>query len=64
MTRMSFLKINGKSSSSSPAKINSIWAVFKDTVIRCRNPFILYLVAMVIFGPIGFLMEYPNAVNR
>ena len=64
MTRTSFLKINGKSSSSSPAKINSIWAVFKDTVIRCRNPFILYLVAMVIFGPIGFLMEYPNAVNR
>lgn len=64
MTRTSFLKINGKSSSSSPAKINSIWAVFKDTVIRCRNPFILYLVAMVIFGPIGFLMEYPNTVNR
>ena len=64
MTRTSFLKINGKDSSSSPAKINSIWAVFKDTVIRCRNPFILYLVAMVIFGPIGFLMEYPNTVNR
>ena len=64
MTRTSFLKINGKGSSSSPAKINSAWGVFKDTVIRCRNPFILYLVAMVIFGPIGFLMEYPNAVNR
>lgn len=64
MTRTSFLKINGKDSASSPAKINSAWGVFKDTVIRCRNPFILYLVAMVIFGPIGLLMEYPNLPGR
>ena len=61
MTRTSFLKIDGKRSSPSATKINSAYAVFKDTVIRCRNPFILYLVAMVIFGPIGFLMEYGDA---
>lgn len=64
MTRTSFLKINGKGSSSSPAKINSAWAVFKDTVIRCRNPFILYLVAMIIFGPVGFLLEYGDFFRR
>ncbi len=61
MTRTSFLKIDGKRSSPSATKINSAYAVFKDTVIRCRNPFVLYLVAMVIFGPIGFLMEYGDA---
>ena len=64
MTRTSFLKINGKGSASNPAKINSAWAVFKDTVIRCRNPFILYLVAMIIFGPVGFLMEYSDLPRR
>lgn len=64
MTRTSFLKINGKGSASNPAKINSAWAVFKDTVIRCRNPFILYLVAMIIFGPVGFLLEYGDFFRR
>ncbi len=64
MTRTSFLKMSGKDSSSRPATINSAWAVFKDTVIRCRNPFILYLVAMIIFGPIGLIMEYPNLQGR
>ncbi len=64
MTRTSFLKINGKGGASGSAKVNSAWAVFKDTVIRCRNPFILYLAAMVIFGPVGLLMEYPNIIDR
>ena len=41
---------------SKTARLNSIGAVFLDTMSRYRNPLILYLVAMVIFGPVSLLI--------
>lgn len=40
-----------------PTKLNSAFSVFVSTVSRCRNPLILYFVAMFIFGPVSLLMS-------
>lgn len=39
------------------ARLNSVGAVFLDTMSRYRNPLILYFIAMVIFGPVSLLMS-------
>ena len=40
--------------------INSTGAVFRDTVSRCRTPFILYIIAMAVFGPLAALIDYAS----
>ena len=39
------------------ARLNSVGAVFWDTMSRYRNPLILYIIAMIIFGPVSLLMS-------
>lgn len=39
------------------ARLNSVGAVFLDTMSRYRNPLILYIIAMIIFGPVSLLMS-------
>lgn len=42
---------------SKTARLNSVGAVFWDTMSRYRNPLILYIIAMIIFGPVSLLMS-------
>lgn len=46
-----------------PKGVNRLGAVFCDTVRRYRTPYILYWIAMVIFGPLAAIIDYVTTVG-
>ena len=46
-----------------PKGVNRLGAVFCDTVRRYRTPYILYWIAMVIFGPLAAIIDYVTEVG-
>ena len=47
-----------------PRGVNRLGAVFSDTVRRYRTPYILYWIAMVIFGPLAAIIDYVNTFGN
>lgn len=47
-----------------PKGVNRLGAVFSDTVRRYRTPYILYWIAMVIFGPLAAIIDYVNTFGN
>lgn len=47
-----------------PKGINRVGSIFSDTVSRCKSPFILYIIAMVIFGPLAAIIDYVSMMSN
>ena len=47
-----------------PKGVNRLGAVFCDTVRRYRTPYILYWIAMVIFGPLAAIIDCVNTFGN
>lgn len=47
-----------------PKGVNRLGPVFCDTVRRYRTPYILYWIAMVIFGPLAAIIDYVNTFGN
>ena len=47
-----------------PKGVNRLRPVFCDTVRRYRTPYILYWIAMVIFGPLAAIIDYVNTFGN
>ena len=47
-----------------PKGINRVGSIFSDTVSRCKSPFILYIIAMVIFGPLAAIIDYVSIFRQ